>query len=80
MKKEITYGQLLGAITAVLVPLVVFFWTMSNKITKLEERTNTLEANQSRIEKFMEKTSQSLDQIKESQTTILVKIENKKDR
>ena len=80
MKKEITTGQLLGAAVSILVPLIVFFWTMSNKVTKLEERTGTLEANQTRIEKFMERMSNSMEELSRGQTQILIKVENKKDR
>lgn len=80
MKKEITTGQLLGAAVSILVPLIVFFWTMSNKVTKLEERTGTLEANQTRIEKFMERMSNSMEELSKGQTQILIKVENKKDR
>lgn len=73
MKKEITIGQLLAAATTLLIAVITGWITLNNKVSENTSDINTLKNNNDKVEK-------KLDKIQETQTMILIELQNKKDR
>lgn len=73
MKKEITLGQLLATAVTVVIALVTGWSTMNNKVTRQGEQIEAIKDRQNRVEIMLNKIDDKLE-------TIIIRLENKKDR
>lgn len=73
MKKEITLGNLL----TILIPVFVIILTWGNSV---ETRLTEYSIRIAQQERSSMENKKLLEKIVENQTTILIKLENKKDR
>lgn len=73
MKKEITLGQLLSTAVVVMIALLTAWGTMNNRVTRQGEQIEAIKDRQNRIEMMLNRIDDKLE-------TIIIKIENKKDR
>lgn len=84
MKKEITVGQVLSIASAVLIALVTHWYTLNNKITRLETQREEdrirLFDMQLEISKKFDKIDKNLGDLSNDTRQILINLEKKADR
>lgn len=84
MKKEITVGQVLSIASAVLIALVTHWYTLNNKITRLETQREEdrirLFDMQLEISKKFDKIDKNLGDLSNDTRLILITLEKKVDR
>lgn len=84
MKKEITVGQVLSIASAVLIALVTHWYTLNNKITRLETQREEdrirLFDMQLEISKKFDKIDKTLGDLSNDTRQILITLEKKADR
>ena len=80
MKKEITVGQLLSVGATLLIAIITGWVTLNNKVSGHDAEIKSLQENQTKWEKVVERVEAKIDKGNETTTQILIKLENKKDR
>lgn len=76
MKKEITYGQIIGTGVGLVLTMVAAWITLNNKVSVNEAELKALQLRVDRIERLEAK----IDDIRKVVNDIAIKVENKKDR
>ena len=84
MKKEITWGQVLVACLGLITTIVTGWITMSNKVTDIQRRVQTLEdqrlADRIEYRKSIDELKWQIQDGNQHITDILVKLETKANR
>lgn len=80
MKKEITLGQLLAVGFSLLVTIISAWVALTNKVSSQDIRIKTLEENQIKWDRVVERIEAKIDEGNKMTTQILIKLEGKKDR
>lgn len=73
MKKEITLGQTLAIAATLIISIITAWVTLTNKVTRLEARQDSLEERYMRIEG-------KIDIIADKAQDILIQLERKQNR
>lgn len=73
MKKEITLGNLITILSSIIFPIVIWAFNVEKRFTEYNQRIAVLERTNTSIE-------YTLKEIKETQTKILIELQNKKNR
>lgn len=84
MKKEITVGQLLSVAVTLLIALATGWITITNKVTRAEDKIQAIEAQQSQerldFRKSVDELKWKMEDLNSNVTKILVELERKANR